>query len=235
MVKVLLYKIEIRISSGSLIVNNAYAAPNWDRSDPKWLDLIINNTIMLRDINAKGPWDPQAVTSNKPGEHLEEKRQAVSLTVLNNGKPTRTSSAPQGTNSVIDIIAVYPRWVAQTDVSVDDLPTSDNHVIITTINTGRSVSASRRKRWAFSKANWDKFQTTLDDLLRKIPEGIVQIEEQNKRLAKGIRKAAKQAITIGRRSKEVAWWNEEVAKAAQERKKHGKNTKRRTRRAPPSP
>ena len=170
--------------------------------------MILPNTILLGDVNAKGPWDPQAENSNKAGELLEEALQDASLTVMNNDKPTRTSRSAVATNSVIDIIAVSPQWVALTDAEVDDVPTSDHHVIVTTVQTERSRSATRKKRWAFHKANWETFQTNLDMLIRKFPKKMVSIEEENNRLVKTIRKAARQAIPKGRRSKEVAWWNE---------------------------
>ena len=82
----------------------------------------------------------------------------------------------------------------------------------------RSDQVHRRRRWALTKADWEKFRTSLDILITRKDFANASVEQFNKILTDSILWGARKSVPRGRRPKEVPWWNDEVQESVKKRK-----------------
>ena len=120
---------------------------------------------------------------------------------------------------MIDITAARTRWSQLRFWEVDDVPTTDHHIVVTTVTMSLREKAPKRKSWATQKADWQTFRRVIDGYLHRHTLHTKSIEALNQTITESIMTAARKSVPRGRRPKEVAWWNEEVDDAIRRRKR----------------
>ena len=136
--------VTMRTPRGLLNVPSVYAAPRWRRANSSCLARLREDGIVLGDFNAVGTWDPVTVHStSRPHEHiLEEHILQSQYEVLNDRSVTRTSKNDPSKASAIDITAASGQWSRLSTWKADKIPTTDNHIVTTTIQLNEEIGAT---------------------------------------------------------------------------------------------
>lgn len=166
---------------------------------------------MLGDFNGHSElWGSETIDSR--GRAIETFLSDNELVVLNDRSITRIDTR-DGHGSAIDLSIVSSPvswkfgWVIEGDTrGSDHFP-----ILITSFET-MAKKMTRRPRWRYEAANWDKFVRALDKPIDATPENFTTevIAAANGTIPKTKSKINKRA---------VHWWNDEIAEAVKIRRK----------------
>ncbi|XP_075261750.1 uncharacterized protein LOC142353402 [Convolutriloba macropyga] len=216
-------QIHPRATEPITVINVYNPPPRWteagdeDNSESNFdLELLPTpqTAIICGDFNADGSWDPFQ-PEDRAGLEIDEWIVDMELTLLNDGAHTRVNPASGG-QSVPDISLCIANlevdWKTERGIGSDHLP------ILTKIAVGAPTEQRKGKgRFAFQKANWQKYQEILEEKCKNwIPSE--KIGKEDKRLTEVLLQAAHASIPFGNGGKSrLPFWNEDCTEAVKER------------------
>ena len=207
---------------------NIYSPPD-ETLDAQLQHTIYRKTILAGDTNAHSPlWGYD--NHNESGKYLEDINNSTNLILLqdNNSDPT-LFHRPSGANTKPDHTLISADIIDQCHLEVlEDLGSDHLPILISVKIEKRKDKPRKLTGWNYSKANWDDYRTTSDLLLAKIDLKALKqdIDRQILEFVRALLQAAERSIPKGNRAKYMAFWNEELEVAVNERKKARKAVQR---------
>lgn len=185
------------------------------REIQKILDDIPSPVVLLGDFNSYSElWgsnrnDPRGLARGRAVESILGDN---NLVVMNDGSGTRIDPR-DGTTSAIDlsIASSSIMWKFGWRVEGDTRGSDHFPILIPSIETMAKV-LTRRPRWRYEAANWERFERNLDHPFS------AELGEFTKRVISAAKKSIpKTSSKVGKRA--VHWWTDEVAEAVKLRRK----------------
>ncbi|GBO14335.1 RNA-directed DNA polymerase from mobile element jockey [Araneus ventricosus] len=160
----------VRILSRNQNVNiiNLYHTPNNQRFNVEEFENYFGeSTVILGDLNAKhATWG--CATTNARGQELEDLANDKGFLFLNDGTHTYRSLS-YNTTDVLDLTLISPDIFPYSSWRVLDHIGSDHSPILTEINFKIRTLRTTNLSWNFGKANWNNFESILNERLSQSP------------------------------------------------------------------
>ena len=203
-----------------LVIFSVYIAPSQILKSEHLSGLIGNkNTIIVGDFNAKSPlWG--SPMRDARGKVIEQFVEDNDLICLNKGYATRINYS--GTLSHLDLVLCSSNLGSELNTEIhDDSWGSDHLPLITTFDSYKYfINVTNHIRFNYKKANWDLFQSTLqNDETLSYP--IINSEEAYDRLINAYLNAKKVSIPYNKgpaKHRYSPFWNNECSEAKRNRK-----------------
>ena len=221
-------------NKGLNIINAYYPNSSRHDEDIQWIedaDTTNYSWIIGGDFNLRHPlWDDTA--SEVEAKHLIQTLDTTNLTILNDGNPTRIGQRGQN-DTAPDITLATP------DISLDatwqtgnDNLQSDHLPIHIEINRNKlhNNETDSTPKFIYNKANWNKFRTHLNDIIKKEDPANDDIEAYYHNVQQIILKAASLSIpqkpTASSKKPHqhsAIWWNEKCTDAQRHKRRALRN------------
>ena len=190
-----------------------------------------SSTFIFSDTNCHGSWDSR-LSNNAMSDNWDDWMTTHSFTAMNHvGSPdsyTRTSS--RGKKSSPDITVIPSQWVGRTSWSpLTKSPGGSDHLPIlidVKLPSHRdkeqpkrtNKKRNQRAKWAFKKANWEKFRELQDEVFNSWPQQAEawSAHKRNNAITYAIMRAAEASIPRGLRIDPKPFWNAELEAKAKE-------------------
>ncbi|GFY52219.1 hypothetical protein TNIN_320921 [Trichonephila inaurata madagascariensis] len=150
-----------------LNIINAYRPPNNKSLPSDLINLFVENTIFIGDLNAKH-LNCGCSANNQQGLDLINMIDDSGFCFLNDGTPTH-SSYSYATVEALDIAFVSPnifpgcKWSVLGNIGSDHLP------ILIKLDARQPAYKDRKKFWNFKKADWESYASSVDSKINKNP------------------------------------------------------------------
>ena len=174
------------------------------------------STVIAGDFNGHSPlWG--YTDQNQSGRNVEELCETTNLIRIQDQNSTATLlHKAHGTLHRPDLTLISADLDSYTSKVLKDIA-SDHRPTLTTLHTSRQRTRTRRTRWNFRKADWKKFNSTLDKELDLAEFGKLDEDSANDKLCTTILKAAQLSIPRGSVKKYKPFWNQELEEAVEKR------------------
>jgi len=169
--------------------------------------------ILLGDFNSHSEYWGSATTDAR-GKTMEKILDDNTITLLNNGEPTRLNPS-NGNFSAIDLSLSSVSLAQRISWSVlCEIYDSDHLPILMTLLSTKTLPTSSTHRWRLKNPNWDLFSTLVDTCMQENSQSDTSsIEDDTTFISESITRAAE--ISIGKttnvvKQNLVPWWNDEI-------------------------
>ena len=152
------------------------------------------------------------------GRILEDFILEESLCILNTGQRTHFT-VPSGQTSALDLSLVSPQLAQLFTWSVHDDPLGSDHFPVWLQHQDDPTLGSRPQRWNLNKAEWDKFQSSLEAALLARPETGPMTAEAFTSLVLDCASGCIPKTSGQPRRLPVPWWTKECGDAIRARKR----------------
>ena len=173
--------------------------------------------LVVGDFNAHNiAWGCDS--TGRRGRLLESLINDEMLCVLNTGERTHFT-LPSGQTSALDLSLVSSQLAHHFTWSVHDEPLGSDHFPVWIRHHGEVVLGSRPKRWNLRKANWDEYQSSLEELiLARAGASAMSAEDFTSLLLSSADGCIPKTSGQPRRTP-VPWWTKECGEAIRARKR----------------
>ncbi|KAI5756257.1 hypothetical protein M8J77_023456 [Diaphorina citri] len=228
--QIIAVKVKVVWLSYEISVCNVYIPPSF-KLEEKHLSDVISQVpmpcILCGDFNAHSPlWGaPRCNSNGLEVQEFLEKNECMFL--LNDDQPTHINSS-YGSLSTLDLSIISSSIVSDVLFSVHDDACSSDHVpVFIRFSNHDYPSYPAKHVWSYKKADWEKFRSSI-----KFHECLNVSDDVNDMLSvinSDILNAAKLSIptlNLSKMKRMVAWWNDEIKSALNDRKNAMKTYKR---------
>ncbi|XP_050709221.1 uncharacterized protein LOC126994012 [Eriocheir sinensis] len=194
----------LELHVGGLLVHayNIYRSQRHELEAGELLGLAAHTSLLVAgDFNAHHPSLQSVSSTNATGRHLAAVLEEVpEIRLLNTGESTHVRGGRLDLTLVSSDLAAGATW--QTHPTL----TSDHYATLTTLAVAPPVPPRPQPRWNTRRADWGRFQRTLDSWWEYEPQGDLHQQEQD--LTAAIQHAADAAIprTDPGRRRRPDWW-----------------------------
>lgn len=217
---------EIHMNNTKINMANIYIPPKAkvNRDNLNNLTTFMGDCAFIcGDFNAHSSLWEEKIVTNANGKTVEDWTENNNLIILNQGQPT-WHCLDSNKYSTVDLSIITPNLINQSNWQVfEDSWGSDHFPILiqlhnTTVHIQEPYTA---KKWNFNKANWDMFKTLCGSLIKE--DTITEdIDNSNETFINKLIQAAEQTIPYyptKQYKTKSPWWNEDIIKARQVRKR----------------
>lgn len=180
----------------------------------KLIDQIPKPFLIMGDFNAHNKeWG--SYKNDRWGDAIKDIIKTNNLKIMNNGSSTKTSIA-YACLSAVDLTLASEDFKSNLEWSTDIDNRGSDHFPILLNDPHKEKNRTTKKNWILKKADWNLFQSLL---INKLP---TEREFDMEDITKAILEAANDSIPKTRGikfTKKVPWWNDDVAKYVNKRRK----------------
>ena len=222
--------LSIKSSNGNVTIATGYSTPEKPLDLSFLADCFNGPCLLTGDLNCWHPDLSGDITENRAGKDLWSFLTESNATVINGGQPMPTRFQ-NGIGRQLDI------WLCSQSFNSDacEIPFigekygSDHYCTVAEVKINVSTNVSKENlvnqpnRFLFGKANWQKYQVALDNLLVELKppasgDPSIRIDDYAQNIEKAITKAAATTIPSGPSSKIPKWKiNAEIGNALAEK------------------
>jgi len=178
--------------------------------------------ILLGDFNSHSEYWGSDITDAR-GKSTEKILDNDSITLLNNGKPTRLNPS-NGHFSNIDLSLSSESLAQRISWSIlHEIYDSDHLPILITLLSTKTPSPPSSYRWKLKNPDWLFFNTLVDSFMQDNPQSDTSIiEDDITFISESITRAAE--IAIGKtynpiKRNRVPWWNDQIRESIKQKNK----------------